>query len=153
MITRRTTTDVPFTAEQMFDLVADVEKYPEFLPHCLALRVVSNKVKNGEGLLVADMIVAYKVFREKFRSSVTLDKPDGLIDIDYADGPFRHLDTLWRFTDKPEGGSTIDFEIEFEFSSILLQTTAQLIFDKAFAKMSDAFVDRAFEVYPEPASL
>ena len=147
MITRRTTSDVPFTAAQMFDLVADVEKYPEFLPHCLALRVVSNKTKGGEGELVADMIVAFKVFREKFRSKVTLDKPALFIDVDYADGPFRHLDTKWCFTDKTEGGSTIDFEIDFEFSNVLLQTTAQLIFDKAFAKMSDAFVERAYEVY------
>lgn len=137
----------------MFDLVADVETYPDFLPHCIALRVVFDNANNGHGQLLTDMIVAYTVFREKFRCRVDLDKSAGRIDAEYEDGPFRRLITHWRFEDNPEGGSLIDFEIDFEFSSLLLQTTAQLVFDKAFAKMSDAFVDRAFEVYAAPVPL
>lgn len=134
----------------MFDLVADVEQYPDFLPHCAGLRVVSRSGNTSEGMLTADMIVAFRVFREKFRSRITLDKPTGHIAVEYADGPFKKLNTKWNFVDKVEGGSEIDFEIDFEFSNILFQTTAQLIFDKAFAKMSDAFVERAFEIYPAP---
>ena len=131
----------------MFDLVADVERYPEFLPWCSALRVIQRDVADGQGSLSADMIVAYKVFRERFRSKVLLDRKTGTIDVEYMDGPFRTLQNHWRFTDQPEGGSIIDFEIAFEFKNFLLQATAQAVFDKAFSRMSEAFVKRAGEVY------
>ena len=134
----------------MFELVADIEQYPDFLPHCAGLRVVSRKGDANKGEVTADMLVAFKVFREKFRSRVSVDKPAGHIGVEYADGPFKTLLTNWRFVDKPEGGSVVHFEIDFEFSNLLFQTTAQLIFDKAFAKMCDAFVDRAYDVYPSP---
>jgi coenzyme Q-binding protein COQ10 len=140
---RHTQTEVPYTAREMYDLVADVERYPEFLPWCAALRVVERR----ENALTADMVVAYSVFRERFRSKVKFE-PDALrIEAAYVDGPFRNLENRWRFTDKPEGGSVIDFEIAFEFRNFLLQATAQAVFDKAFARMSDAFVKRADEVY------
>ena len=143
MTARHTQTEVPYTAREMYDLVADVERYPQFLPWCAALRVIERR----ENALTADMVVAYKVFRERFRSTVTLD-PDALrIEAAYVDGPFRNLENRWRFTDKPEGGSVIDFEIAFEFKNFLLQATAQAVFDKAFARMSDAFVKRAEDVY------
>ena len=129
------------------DLVADVEDYPSFLPHCVALRVVSNDVDDGQGQCTTDMIVAYKVFREKFRSLVDLDKKNGRIDVSYVHGPFRHLTNAWQFTDLPEGGSRIDFNIDFEFHSVLLQATAMAVFERAFVKMSDAFVRRAYEMY------
>jgi len=144
---KRTTTTVPHTADQMFDLVADVEKYPAFIPWCIALRVLETGVADGQGTLTADMIVAYKVFREKFRSRVILDRENKTIDASYLDGPFRSLENHWRFTGQPEGGSVIDFEIDFEFKNFLLQATAQAVFDKAFARMSEAFVKRADEVY------
>ena len=150
MTSRRTTTDVPFTARQMFDLVADVEKYPDFLPWCKALRVVDRQVENGEGVLTADMVVAYKVFREKFRSKVMLDERAHTIDAHYTEGPFDTLRTRWRFADYAEGGSNIDFFIEFRFRSMLLHQTALMVFEKAFARMTDAFVDRAFELYGGP---
>ncbi|MHA7870800.1 MAG: type II toxin-antitoxin system RatA family toxin [Hyphococcus sp.] len=147
MTSRRKTTIVPHTADEMFDLVADVERYPAFIPWCVALRVVETNVVDGRGTMLADMVVAYKVFREKFRSRVVLDRPAGTIDVEYEDGPFRSLQNHWRFTDRPEGGSVIDFEIEFEFRNFFLQATAQAVFDKAFARMSEAFVTRADAVY------
>ncbi len=129
----------------MFALVADVERYPEFIPWCVALRVV----ERAEGTLLADMVVAYKVFRERFRSRVTLDHDAGRITAEYVDGPFRTLRNEWSFRDRPEGGSTIDFLIDFEFRNFILQATAQTVFDKAFAKMADAFIARATAVYGE----
>ena len=143
MTARHTQTEVPYTARQMYDLVADVERYPEFLPWCAALRVIERK----ENALTADMVVAYSVFRERFRSKVRLDPGAMRIEAHYGDGPFRNLETRWRFTDQPGGGSVIDFEIAFEFRNFLLQATAQAVFDKAFARMSDAFVKRAHAVY------
>lgn len=143
MTARRTTTEVPYSAAEMFALVADVERYPEFIPWCVALRVV----ERGEGTLLADMVVAYKVFRERFRSRVRLDPAAGRITAEYVDGPFRTLKNDWAFADRPGGGSTIDFLIDFEFRNFILQATAQTVFDKAFAKMADAFVARAKTVY------
>ncbi len=152
MTSRRTTTDVPFTAQQMFDLVGDVERYPEFLPWCVALRVVDRDISDGAGTLRADMVVAYKVLREKFRSKVTLDPEAHSIDAHYTEGPFSALRTRWRFADYAEGGSNIDFFIEFRFRSMLLHTTATMVFEKAFARMTDAFVARAFEIYGDNGS-
>jgi coenzyme Q-binding protein COQ10 len=129
----------------MFALVADVERYPEFLPWCVGLRIIERD--DAARTITADMIVAYKVFRERFRSRVKLDPRSKRIEAAYVDGPFRNLENRWRFTDKPEGGSTIDFEIAFEFKNFLLQATAQAVFDKAFSRMSEAFVKRADEVY------
>jgi coenzyme Q-binding protein COQ10 len=140
---RRTTAEVPYAASEMFALVADVERYPDFIPWCVALRVV----ERGEGTLLADMVVAYKVFRERFRSRVTLDPEGARITATYVDGPFRSLRNEWSFRDRAGGGSTIDFLIDFEFRNFILQATAQQVFDKAFARMADAFVARAKTVY------
>ncbi len=147
MTSRRTRTEVPYSASQMYDLVADVERYPEFLPWCAGLRVVKKDITNGHGALTADMLVAYKVFREKFRSHVNLNKSDYRIEVEYADGPFRHLQNLWRFEDQAQSGSIIDFEIHFEFKNVFLQTAAKVVFEKAFLRMSDAFIARAADVY------
>jgi coenzyme Q-binding protein COQ10 len=130
----------------MFDLVADVERYPEFIPHCLALRVVSREVVDGTGRMEADMVVAYRAFRERFRSRVDLDRTRLSIDVDYVEGPFRRLANHWRFRDAP-GGSEVDFIIDFEFRNIILQATAAAVFERAFARMSEAFVARAAVVY------
>lgn len=148
MTARRTTTEVPYSAAEMFALVADVERYPDFIPWCAALRVV----ERGERTLLADMVVAYKVFRERFRSRVTLDLAAGRITAEYVDGPFRTLRNEWTFRDREGGGSTIDFLIDFEFRDFILQAAAQTVFDKAFARMADAFVARARAVYGERAS-
>ena len=147
MTSRQTTTLVPYSAAQMFDLVADVDNYPAFLPWCVALRVLRKDVHEGQGTLTADMVVAYKVFREKFRSKVTLDRANYAIEASYLDGPFKNLENHWRFIEQPEGGSLIDFEIVFEFKNFLLQTAAQAVFDRVFARMSEAFVTRADEIY------
>ncbi len=147
MTARRTTTDVPYAAAQMFALVADIERYPDFLPWCVALRIVDRRRDGDAERLTSDMVVAYGVFRERFRSLVRLDQEGGRIDVDYVDGPFRSLKNAWAFVDKPEGGSTVHFAIAFEFRNILLQKTAQAVFQKAFARMSEAFVERARDVY------
>jgi coenzyme Q-binding protein COQ10 len=143
---RRTRTIVPYSAEEMFDLVADVEKYPDFLPHCVALRITSSALENGAGALETEMIAAYGAFRERFRTQVILDRRSLRIDADYLEGPFRRLMTRWRFRDDPEG-SEIDFVIDFEFRSALLQAASSVVFERMFARMSDAFVRRAREVY------
>ncbi|MEM8772827.1 MAG: type II toxin-antitoxin system RatA family toxin [Pseudomonadota bacterium] len=152
MTSRRTKTEAPFSAEQMFDLVADIEAYPEFIPWCAGLRIVDDNVENGRGSLLADMIVAYKVFRERFRSKVTVNKEEGAIDAHYTDGPFERLCTTWRFEEKPDGGSIIHFFIDFKFKNFLLQSTARTVFEKAFMKMTDAFIERAHALYGERAS-
>ena len=130
----------------MYALVADIEKYPEFLPWCIALRTVKREEGEEGTVLHADMIVAYKVFRERFRTEVLLEPASHAIDTHYVDGPFRHLHNRWRFENQPEG-SKIHFFIEFEFNNILLQATARAVFEKAFARMTEAFVARAHEVY------
>lgn len=147
MTSRRTTTIVPYSAGEMFDLVGDVERYPEFLPWCVALRVIDRRPLESGELATADMVVAYKVFRERFRSIVRLDRGGRRIEVDYVDGPFRSLKNEWAFLDIEQGGSEVDFAIEFEFRSVLLQATAQAVFEKAFLRMSEAFVDRARVVY------
>lgn len=147
MTTRRTNTLVPFSAEQMYRLVADVEAYPEFIPWCVALRVVKHDLEGSEGTLLADMIVAYRVFREQFRSKVSLQPDTFSIDAHYTDGPFETLRTRWRFTDQHGGGCEIDFYIEFEFRNFVLQSTAHLVFEKAFTRMTDAFVARAYALH------
>lgn len=134
----------------MFDLVADVEKYSEFLPHCVALRIAVSEVENGSGRIEADMIVAYRAFRERFRSLVLLDRPNLRIDVDYVEGPFRRLANHWRFRNV-EHGCEVDFAIDFEFRNFLLQATAAAVFERAFGRMSEAFIDRAAEVYRKDA--
>ncbi|MEO1251011.1 MAG: type II toxin-antitoxin system RatA family toxin [Pseudomonadota bacterium] len=147
MTTRRTKTVVPYSPAQMYDLVADIEKYPVFLPWCLGLRVVERDLENGEGILLADMIVAYKVFRERFRSKVFLDPRAHTIDAHYTHGPFERLQTRWHFSEIEGGGTQIDFFIDFAFRNAVLQTTARMVFEKAFARMTEAFIARADDLY------
>ena len=144
---RQSSTPVPYSAGQMFALVADIERYPEFLPWCVALRIAERRQESHLEFITADMAVAYRVFRERFRSLVRLDHASKSIDVEYVDGPFRSLANKWAFKDEKNGGSIVDFSIEFEFRSLLLQATAQSVFEKAFVKMSDAFVERADIVY------
>ena len=148
MTKKRIETRVPYSAGQMFDLVADIDQYPDFLPWCAALRVAEREIDaHGRGTVVADMVVAYRMFRERFRSRVALDRPTGAIDVAYVSGPFRELGNHWRFRDLPEGGSVVDFEIDFELKNFLLQATAQAVFDAVFSRMSGAFIARAHAVY------
>jgi len=131
---------VPHRAVQMFDLVADIRRYPEFLPWCKALRVRSEEEdKEGRGLAVADMVARFKGFEERFTSRVTLDRPNLAIDVAYIDGPFKHLTNAWRFTHIDETSSRVDFTIDFEFRSRVLQLLARSMLEKALLKLSGAF--------------
>ncbi|NNE42209.1 MAG: type II toxin-antitoxin system RatA family toxin [Marinicaulis sp.] len=140
---RRTVAAVPYSADQMFSLIADVKKYPEFLPWCIALRVVAE----SDDEILADMVVAYKVFREKFRSRTVLHRDESVIDSYFVDGPFRKLHSRWRFEPRPDGDCVINFSISFEFKSLILQSAAVAVFEKAFARMTEAFVKRADDMY------
>lgn len=148
--TRRT---VPHTAEQMFALVADVERYPAFLPLCEALAVRSRKERDGKVLLVADMTVGYKAIRETFTTQVLLDPASLVIDVKYIDGPFRFLDNRWRFEALPGGGSTVHFFIDYEFKSRILGALMGSMFDRAFRMFTDAFEKRAAAIYGSGTSV
>ncbi len=131
---------------QMFDLVADVERYPEFLPMCEALTVRSRKERDGRTLLIADMTVGYKAIRETFTSQVLLDAENRKIDVKYIDGPFRYLDNRWTFQTAGDGCDVIFF-IDYEFKSRILGALMGAMFDRAFHKFSEAFENRADAVY------
>ena len=138
---------VPHTPDQMFDLVADVERYPEFLPLCEGLTVRRRTPRDGGGeVLLADMTVGYKAIRETFTSRVTLDPANLKILVEYVDGPFRHLENRWTF--KPhEAGCEVGFFISYEFASRMLGMLMGAMFDKAFRKFAEAFERRADAVY------
>ncbi|MBV9052732.1 MAG: type II toxin-antitoxin system RatA family toxin [Hyphomicrobiales bacterium] len=143
----RTTRRVKHTPEEMFDLVADVEKYPLFLPLCEGLKVRSRVPgEGGRETLIADMSVGYKAIRETFTSKVTLDREKLKITVAYLDGPFRRLENLWTF--KPEGdGAIVEFYISYEFKSRMLGMLMGTMFDRAFRKFAGAFEKRAEVVY------
>lgn len=132
----------------MFDLVADVERYPEFVPLCESLRV-RRRANSGEGVetLVADMTAAYKLFRETFTSRVTMDRPRLTILVEYLDGPFSRLENRWNFKDQPGGGCEVEFFISYEFRSRTLGLLMGAMFDAAFRRFAEAFEKRADEVY------
>lgn len=138
---------VPHSADQMFDLVADVETYPQFLPLCEALTVRSRKERDGKVLLVADMTVGYKAIKETFTTQVLLNRAERVIEVKYIDGPFKYLDNRWRFEEKPDGGSTIHFFIDYEFKSRILSALMGSMFDRAFRMFSEAFETRAGKIY------
>ncbi len=141
---------LPYSQQQLFDLVADVESYPKFLPWCVACRI---NQRDGN-VIWADLVVGFKMLREKFTSKVTLERP-GRIDVEYLHGPFRYLNNHWTFTTLPEGGAEIDFYIDFEFRSRMLQGLMGAVFNEAVRRMVGAFVKRAHDVYgetPQPAA-
>jgi coenzyme Q-binding protein COQ10 len=138
---------VPYTPKQMFDLVADVTQYPKFIPWCTALRVISKEDQGCQCFLCADMVVGYKVFREQFRSEVTLDSEALTIEARYVDGPLKNLLNQWVFEEDGKGGCVIDFKIEFEFKNLIMQAAAKQVFDRAFSRMTDAFIARAEDIY------
>ena len=143
----RTTRRVPHSADQMFDLVADVEKYPEFLPLCQRLAIRSSRERDGKTLLVADMTVAYKMVKETFASQVLLDQGAHQIDVKYIDGPFRYLDNRWTFAPRADGGCDIGFAIDYEFKSRTLGLLMGSMFDYAFRRFASAFETRADVIY------
>jgi coenzyme Q-binding protein COQ10 len=139
---------VRHAAAQMFALVADVERYPEFVPLCRALTVKSRSEKeDGVEVLVADMTVAYKLVRETFTSRVTLDKARLHILVEYLSGPFSHMQNRWRFRDVDENLCDVEFFIEYEFKSRVLAALMGAMFDAAFRRFAEAFEKRADAVY------
>ena len=150
----RTTRRVPHSPSDMFDLVADVDKYPQFLPLCQALKVRRREDgKNGRTVVVADMTVAYKVFHETFASRVTLDKPKLTILVEYLDGPFSHLENRWNFKEDGKGGCIVEFFIDYTFRSRTLGFLVGSMFDAAFRRFAEAFERRADVIYGKPAAL
>lgn len=145
----RVTRAVRHTPQQMYDLVADVERYPEFLPLCESLRVLRRQPGDGEGreVLVAEMGVGYKAIRERFTTRVGLDQPALRIVAEYIDGPFRHLENRWSFRPNAAGGCDVDFFITYEFKSRTLGLVMGSMFDRAFRKFTDAFEGRADRIY------
>jgi coenzyme Q-binding protein COQ10 len=136
---------LPFTPEQLFALVADIERYPEFLPWCIAARIRERR----PDLIVADLMIGFKMFRERFTSRVKLDPPRH-IDVSYAEGPFRRLTNHWGFA-PAAGGCRIDFFVDFEFKSRLMQRVIEMLFGEAVRRMVAAFEKRARELYGGPA--
>ena len=133
---------LPYSAEQMFDMVADVSRYGEFLPWVVATRVRSD----SETEMVADMLVGFKALREKFTSRVDKQRPSE-IRAHYIDGPLRDLDNHWKFRSLGPESCEVDFHVDFEFRNALFEKLAGQYFDKAFRKMVAAFEERAAELY------
>lgn len=132
----------------MFRLVADVEQYPKFVPLCQGLHVRGRKeLGDGRTVLVADMTVAYKMFKETFTSRVELQPDSKTILVEYLDGPFKHLENKWTFDAVDETSCTVGFYINYEFKSRTLGSMMGVMFDKAFRKFSSAFETRADQVY------
>ena len=145
-----TTRHTRHSAEEMFALVADIEKYPEFLPLCEALTVRSRKERDGQTILVADMTVGYKAIRETFTSQVHLKPAENRIEVKYIDGPFKYLSNVWRFEPAGEGVCEIHFEIDYEFKSRLLGMVMGSMFDRAFRMFAEAFEKRADAIRGRP---
>lgn len=141
------TRHLPYTPEQMFDLVADVGRYGEFLPWVSAIRVRSN----SETEMVADMIVGFKGLRESFTSKVQKERP-GHIRVDYLDGPLKYLNNDWRFKPDGQGGTIVEFCVDFQFKNRVFEMLAGQVFDRALRKMIGAFEDRAAQLYGDSAT-
>ena len=138
---------VGHSAEKMFALVADIEKYPEFVPLCESLRIKQRRERDGKQMLVADMAVGYKTIRETFTSQVLLDREVLQIRASYVDGPFKYLDNRWAFIDQDDGHSDVVFYIDYEFKSKMLGALMGTMFDRAFRAFSEAFEKRADALY------
>ena len=136
---------LPYSPDQMFELVADVGKYPQFLPWCVAAKVRTRT----ETELVADLTIGFGPFRETFTSRVALDRPRH-VTVKYENGPFRYLNNKWTFDPAPNGGCTVSFFVDFEFKSRLLQAAIGVVFNEAVRRMVNAFLTRARQVYGAP---
>ncbi len=142
----RTRHRVPFSPQQMFDLVKDVERYPEFLPMCEGITVRRRDTVDGHEVLTSTMHVGYKALKESFTTRAVFMPEDSRITVNYLDGPFKHLENRWHFV--PDGtGCFVDFYIEYEFRSALLAIVMGAVFDKAFRRFTQAFEERARKIY------
>ena len=157
MPSHQETRRLPYTARQMYDLVADVGNYPKFLPWNSAARIRSRHPIEGGEVLEADLVISFKVFRERFGSRVTLWPVRQRIDTEYLDGPFRHLKSHWEFRDAPPGdpkpGCDVTFFVDFEFRNAILQAIIGVVFNDAMQRIVRAFERRAAELYGPTAQL
>ena len=140
------TKTLPYTADQMYALVADVASYPKFLPWTAAARIRSETDQGDHTVMLADLVVSFKVFREKFGSRVLLWPDKKQINTAYIDGPFKHLESTWQFVDV-DGGCEVSFEVDFEFKNRLLQGAAGMFFNEAMQRIVRSFEHRAAELY------
>jgi coenzyme Q-binding protein COQ10 len=138
---------LPHSAAQMYDLVADVKRYPDFLPWVSAIRVR----QDNDAEMLADMVVGFKALRETFSSRV-MKVPKSSIVVDYLDGPMKHLHNDWKFVDLPDGGSVVDFTVDFSFRNRVFEALAGQFFDSALRKMTSAFIERADDLYGSKSS-
>jgi coenzyme Q-binding protein COQ10 len=141
------TRNLPYTPQQMFDLVADVRRYQEFLPWVAAVRVRSD----SETLMIADLVVGFKAIKETFASRVTKERP-GRIVVDYLEGPLKYLHNSWGFEPDGTGGTDIHFCVDFQFRSRIFEALAGQVFDRALRRMTAAFEDRAHQLYGAASS-
>lgn len=140
--------ELPYTARQMYDLVADVARYPEFLPWTAAARIRSRSHRpDGSEVMEADLVISFKVFRERFGSRVTLWPAEMRVDTQYLDGPFKFLVSGWSFRDLPGSGCEVDFHVDFEFRNAILQKVIGVVFDEAMHRVVRAFETRARALY------
>ena len=146
MPTHHETRRLPYTARQMYDLVADVPRYPEFLPWNSAARIRSRTPVDGGEVMEADLVISFKVFRERFGSRVTLLPDQGKILTEYLDGPFKYMRSTWTFRDV-EGGCEVEFFVDFEFRNAILQGIIVLVFNEAMQRIVRAFETRAAALY------
>lgn len=144
------TRHVAHSPDEMFALVADIERYPEFLPLCEALSVQSRRERDGKTLLVASMSVGYKAIRETFTTQVLLKPQERAIDVKYIDGPFKYLSNVWEF-EEDGAGCLVRFFIDYEFKSRLLSAVMGSMFDRAFRMFAEAFEKRADAIYGRSA--
>ena len=138
---------MPYSADEMYALIADVESYPKFLPWCAGCRVRGRRHDGAAEVLDADLIISFKVFRERFGSRVTLRPEERRIDVAYLDGPFRYLNNHWQFDPVEGGGCEVDFFVDFEFKSRTLQAIIGVVFNEAMRRIVKAFEDRARDLY------
>ena len=138
---------LPYTATQMYDLVADVASYPEFLPWNSAARITSREPFEGGEVMEADLVISFKVFRERFASRVRLFPAERRIETEYLDGPFRHMKSTWGFRDAPDGACEVEFFVDFEFRNAILQGIIGMVFNDAMQRIVRAFERRAAVLY------
>ncbi|CUH59457.1 type II toxin-antitoxin system RatA family toxin [Thalassobacter stenotrophicus] len=146
MPTHSETRTLPYSAAQMYALVAEVDKYPEFLPWTAAARIRSRTPQGASEVMLADLVISFKVFREKFGSKVVLHPDAFQIDTEYLDGPFKYMKSNWHFTDC-EGGCEVAFFVDFEFRNAILQKVIGVVFNEAMQRVVAAFEKRAQKLY------
>ncbi len=146
MPTHAETRTLPYSADQMYALVADVASYPDFLPWCAAARIRSSSPEGAAEVMLADLVISFKVFRERFGSRVVLYPETRHIDTEYLDGPFKYMKSTWDFRDVA-GGCEVEFFVDFEFRNLILQKAIGLVFNEAMHRIVAAFEARAKELH------